>query len=162
MSLGCGCLYGGDYRFVLDLLLLGDLSSLFLASTPGLDVVGGQVCTDVTDSSDLVTEGVDRFRFDGIIAAEAFVAALRLGLLGGSAMTIEVDGISIDTAKSLLISLGCIGGAVDDDIFGLVGIRIRRARVTRECIEETVLTSSANFLCFMRFPPSSFFLDSFA
>ena len=135
---------------------------LFLATTPGLDDVGGQVCTEVMDSSDSVTEVVDRFRFDGINAAEAFVAALRFGLLGGSAITIEVDGISIGTAKSLLVSVGCIGGAVDDDLFGLVRIRIRRARVTLECIDETVLTSSANFLCFMRFPPSSFFLDSVA
>ena len=135
---------------------------LFLATTPGLDVVGGQVCTDVTDSSDSVTEGVEHFRFKGINAAEAFVAALRLGLLGGSAITIEVDGISIGTAKSFHISAGCFGGAVIIDLFGLVGIRARRARVTLECIEETVLTSSANFLCFMRFPPSSFFLNSFA
>ena len=135
---------------------------LFLAITPGLDVAGGQVCTDVTDSSDLVTEGVERFRFKGIDAAEAFVADLRLGLLGGSAITIEVDGISIGTAKSLLISAGCFGGAVVIDLFGLVGIRTRRARVTLECIEETVLTSSAYSLCFMRFPPSSFFPTSFA
>ena len=135
---------------------------LFLALTPGLDVVGGQVCTDVTDSSDSVTEGVDRFGFTGCNATEAFVAALRFGLLGGSAITIEVDGISIGTAKSLLISVGCFGGAVIIDLFGLVGIRTRRARVTLECIEETVLTSSANFLCFMRLSPSSFFLKSFA
>ena len=135
---------------------------LFLAITPGLDVLGGQVCTDVTDSSDSVTEGVERFRFKGINAAEAFVAALRLGRLGGSAITIDVDGIYIGTAKSLLISAGCFGDAVITDLFGIVGIRTRRARVTLECIEETVLTSSANFLCFMRFPPSSFFLNSFA
>ena len=135
---------------------------LFLAYTPGLDVVGGQVCTDVTDSSHSVTEGVDRFLFNGINAAEAYVAALRFGLLGGSAITIDVDGISIVTAKSLLISLGCFGGAVVINLFGLVGIRNRGARVTFECIEETVLTSSANFLCFMRLPPSSFFLNSFA
>ena len=135
---------------------------LFLAITPGLDIEGGQVCTDLTDSSDSVTEGVERFGFKGINAAEAFVAALRLGLLGGSAITIEVDGISIGTAKSLLISAGWFAGAVFIDPFGLVGIRTRRARVTLECIEETVLTSSANFLCFMRFPPSSFFLNSFA
>ena len=77
---------------------------LFLAITPRLDVVGGQVCTDVTDSSDSVIEGVERFRFKGINAAEAFVAALRFGLLGGSAITIEVNGISIGTAKSPLIS----------------------------------------------------------
>ena len=135
---------------------------LFLAITPGLDVVGGQVCTDVTDSSHSVIEGVERFRFKRINAAEAFVAALRLGLLAGSAITIEVDGISIGTAKSLLISAGCFGGAVIIHLFGLVGIHTRRARVTLECIDETVLTSSANFLCFMRFPPSSFFLNSFA
>ena len=100
---------------------------LFLAT--GLDVVGGQVSTDVTDSSDSVTEGVDRFRFNGIKAAEAFVAALRFGLLGGSAITIEVDGISIGTAKSFLICVGCFGGAVVIDLFGLVGILTRRARV---------------------------------
>ena len=135
---------------------------LFLAITPGLDVVGGQVSTDVMNSSDLLTEGVERFRFKGINAAEAFVAALRLGLIDGSAITIEVDGISIGTAKSLFISAGCFGGAVVIDHFDLVGIRIRRARVTLECIKETVLTSSANFLCFMRLPPSSFFLNSFA
>ena len=135
---------------------------LFLAITPGLDVVGGQVCTDVTDSSDSVTEGVERFRFKGIHAAESFVAALRFGLLGGSAITIEIDGISIGTAKSLLISAGCFGGAVVIDIFDLVGVRTRRARVTLECIEETVLTSSANFLCFKRLPPSSLFPNSFA
>ena len=101
---------------------------LFLAITPGLDVVEGQVCTDVTDSPDSVAEGVERFRFKGINAAEAFVAALRLGLLGGSAITIEVDGISIGAAKSLLVSAGCFGGAVIIDLFGLVGIRTRRAR----------------------------------
>ena len=123
---------------------------------------GGQVCTDVTDSSDSVTDGVDRFRFTGINAAEAFVAALRFGLLGGSAITIEVDGISIGTAKSLLISVGCFGGAVIIDLFGLAGIRTRRARVKLESFQETVLTSSANFLCFMRLPHSSFFLNSFA
>ena len=122
---------------------------------------GGQVCTDVAESSDSVTEGVERFRFEGISATEAFVAALHFGLLGGSAITIEVDGISIGTAKSLPIPVGCFGGAVDNSLFGLVGIRTRRARVTLECIEETVLTSSATFLCFIRFPPSSFFLDSF-
>ena len=131
---------------------------LFLAYTTGLDVVGGQVCTDVTDSSDSVTEGVDRFRFNGISAAEAFVAALRFALLGGSAITTEVDGFSIGTAKLLVISVGCFSGAVVIVLFGLVCIRTRRARVTLECIEETVLTSSANFLCFMRLPPSSFFL----
>ena len=135
---------------------------LFLANTTGLDVVGGQVCTDVTDSSDSVTEGVDRFRFNGINAAEAFVEALRFGLLSGSAITIEVDGISIGTAKSLLICVGCFGGAVVIDLFGLVGIQNRRARVTLNCIDETVLTSSANFPCFMRLPPSSFFLNSIA
>ena len=135
---------------------------LFLANTPGLDVVGGQVCTDVTDSSNSVTEGVDRFRFNGIKAAEFFVAALRFGLLGGSAITIEVDGISIGTAKSFLICVGFFGGAVVIDLFGLVVIRTRKARVTLECIDDTVLTSSANFPCFMRLPPSSFFLNSFA
>ena len=113
-------------------------------------------------SSDSVTEGVDRCRFDGISAADAFVAALRFGLLGGSAITIEVDGTSIGTAKSLVIFVGCFGGAVVIVLFGLVGIRTRRARATLECIEETVLTSTANFLCFIRFHPSSFFLNSFA
>ena len=104
-------------------LMIGLL--LFLATTPGMDIVGGQVCTDVTDSSDSVTEGVDRFRFNGISAADAFVAALRFGLLGGSAITIEVDGISIGNAKSFLICVGCFGGAVVIDLFGLVGIRTR-------------------------------------
>ena len=110
---------------------------LFLAYTPELEALGGQVCTDVTDSSDSVTEGVDRFHFNGISAAEALVAALRFGLLGGSAFTIEVDGISIGTAKSLVIFVGCFCGAVVTVLFGLVGIRTRRARVTLECIEET-------------------------
>ena len=135
---------------------------LFLVYTPGLDVVGGQVCTDVNDSSDSVTEGIDGFRFNGISAAEAFVAALRFGLLGGSPITIEVDGISIGTAKLLVISVGCFSDAVVIVLFGLVGIRTRRALATLECIEETVLTLSANFLCFKHLPPSSFFLNSFA
>ena len=68
------------------------------------EAVGGQVCTEASDLSDSVTEGVERCLFSGFSAAVVFVAAFRLGLVGGSAITIDVDGISIDGAKSHVTS----------------------------------------------------------
>ena len=47
-----------------------------------LEAVGGQICTDASDSSDSVTEGVERCLFNGFSAAEALVAAFCFGLLG--------------------------------------------------------------------------------
>ena len=127
-----------------------------------LEAVDGQFCTDAIDASDAVTEGVERCLFDGFIAAEAWVAAFRFGLLGGSVISMDDNGIPIGTAKSLVTSAGGFGGAVITVCFGLGGVRTRRARVTFECIEETELIPSAIFRCFIRLPPSNYFLDSFA
>ena len=102
-----------------------------------LEAVDGQFCTDAIDSSDAATKGVVRCLFDGFNSAEAWVAAFRFGLLGGSAISMDDDGIPIGTEKSLVNSAGGFGGAVITVCFGLVGIRTRRARVTFECIEET-------------------------
>ena len=135
---------------------------LFREGALELEAVDGQFCTDPIDSSDAVTEGVERCLFAGFSAAEAWAAAFRFGLLGGFAILMDDDGIPIGTAKSLVTSAGGFGGAVINVCFGLVGIRTRRARVTFECIEETTLVSSAVFRCFIRLPPSNFFLDSFA
>ena len=135
---------------------------LFREDALELDKLDGQICTDAIDSSDAVTEGVERCLSDGFSAAEALVAAFRFGLLEGSAISMDDDGISIGTAKSLVTSAGGFGGAVITVRFGFVGIRTGRARVTFECIEETALISSAIFRCVIRLPPSSFFLDSFA
>ena len=77
-----------------------------------LEAVGGQVCTDASDSSDSVTEGVECCLFNGFSAAEALVAAFRFGPLGGSAITMDVGGISIGTAKSLVTSAAGSGGVV--------------------------------------------------
>ena len=106
-----------------------------------LEAVGGQVYTDASDSSDSVNEGVERCLFKGFSAAETLVAAFRFGLLGVSTITMDVDGISIGTEKSLVTSAGGFGGAVITVRFGFVGIRTRRARVTFECIEEIALLS---------------------
>ena len=99
---------------------------------PVLEVEGGQVWIEVADSSDAVTDTVERLRFVGINATDAYVAAFRFGLLGGAAITMLVVGISIGTAKLLLNSVGCFGGAVDSCLLGFVGIRTRKARVTFE------------------------------
>ena len=99
---------------------------------PVLEVEEGQIWTEFADSSVAVTDTVERFRFVGINATDAFVAAFRFGLLGGSAITMLVVGNSIGTAKSLLNSVDCFGGAVDSCLLGFVGIRTRRARVTFE------------------------------
>ena len=135
---------------------------LFREGALELEVVGGQICTGAIDSYDSVTEGVEHCLFNGFNAAEALVAAFRFGLLGGSAITMDDYGISTGMAKSLVTSVGGFVGAVITVRFGFVGIRTRRARVTFECIEETALISSAIFRCFIRLPPSNFFLDSFA
>ena len=58
--------------------------------------------------------------FNGFSAAEALVAAFRFGLLGGSAVTMDDDGISIGTAKSLVNSAGGFGGVVITVRFGFV------------------------------------------
>ena len=121
------------------------------------EAVGGQVCTEASDSSDSVIKGVERCLFSRFIAAVAFVADYRLGLVGGSAITIDVDGISIGGRE-----IACYFYAVITVRLGFVGIRTLSARVTFECIEETAVTSSAIFRCFMRLPPPSFFLASFA
>ena len=55
---------------------------LFREGALELEAVGGQICTDATDLSDSVTEGVERCLFNGLSAAEALVAAFRFGLLG--------------------------------------------------------------------------------
>ena len=135
---------------------------LFRECALELEAVDRQICTDAIHSSDAVTEGVERCLFDGYSAAEALVAAFRFGLLEGSAISMDDDGISIGTVKSLVTSAGGFGGAVKNVRFGFVGIRTRRARVTFECIEETALISSAFFRCFIRLPFSIFLLDYFA
>ena len=94
----------------------------------------GQVCTDAIDSSDSVTEGVERCLFNGFSAAEALVAAFRFGLLGGSAITMDVDGISIGTAKSLVTSAGGFGGAVITVRFGFV---VNLTRGAENCVSHT-------------------------
>ena len=127
-----------------------------------LGVVGGQVWIGFTDSSDSVVDIAERFLLEGSNATDAFVAAFLFGLLGGSGITILEVGNPIGTARSLLDSVGWFGGAVDCCFLGFVGILTRRARVTLVWIDDTVLTSSATFLCFIRFPTSNFFLDSFA
>ena len=104
------------------------------------DAVGGQVCTEASISSDSVAEGVGRCLFSGF---SAVVAAFRLGLVGGSAITIDVDGISIGGAKLHGTSTGCFGGAVITVRLGFVIIRTLSDRVTFECIEQTALTMSA-------------------
>ena len=55
---------------------------LFREGALKLEAVDGQFCTDEIDSSDAVTEGVERCLFDGFSAAEALVAAFRFRLLG--------------------------------------------------------------------------------
>ena len=135
---------------------------LFCEGALELEAVDGQFCTDAIDSSDAVTEGVERCLFERFSAAEALVAAYRFGLQGGSAIPMDDDGIPVGSAKSVDTSAGGFGGAVITVCFCFVGICTRRARVTFECIEETALVSSANFRRFIRLPPSIFFLDSFA
>ena len=125
-----------------------------------LEVVGGQVWIGVTDSSDSVVDIAERLLFERSNATDAFVAAFLFGLAGGSAITMLEVGNPIGTARSLLDSVGWFGGAVDCCLLGFVGILTRRARVTLEWIDDTVLTSSATFLCFFRFPPSNFFPGS--
>ena len=134
---------------------------LFREGALELEAADGQICTDAIDSSDAVTEGVERCLFDGFSAAEALVAAFRFGLLEGSTISMDDDGISIGTAKSLVTFCGGFGGAVITVRFGFVGISTRRARVTFECIEETALISSAIFRCLLRLPPSNFFWTRF-
>ena len=107
---------------------------LFCEGALELEAVDGQICTDEIDSSDAVTGGVESCLFNGFSAVEALVAAFRFGLLGGSAISMDGDGISVGTAKSLATSAGGIGGAVITVRFGFVGIRTPRARVTFEYI----------------------------
>ena len=99
---------------------------------PVLEVEGRQIWIEFADSSDAVTDTVESFRFVGVNATDAFVAAFQFGVLGGSAITMLVVGNSIGTAKALLNSVGCFGGAVDSCLLGFVGIRTRKARVTFE------------------------------
>ena len=70
---------------------------------PVLEVVGGQVWTEIADSSDSVTDTEERFRFVGINATDAFVATFRFGLLGGSAITMLVLGIPLAPRNHYLI-----------------------------------------------------------
>ena len=70
---------------------------------PVLEVEGGQVWTEFADSSDAVTDTVERFRFVGIDATDAFVAAFRFGLLGGSAITMHVVAIPLALRNHYLI-----------------------------------------------------------
>ena len=55
------------------------------------DTVGRQVCVDVNDSSDSVTDGEERFRlWDDCTASIALVAAFCFVRVGGSAFTVDV------------------------------------------------------------------------
>ena len=91
---------------------------LFREGAPELEAVDGQICPDAIDSSDAVTEGIERCLFDGFSAAEALVAAFLFGLLEASAISMDDDGISIGIAKSLATSAGGFGGAVITVRFG--------------------------------------------
>ena len=97
-----------------------------------LEFVGGQVRTDAKDSSDSVIDGEDRFLFNGCSAAVALVAAFLFGLVGGYAITIDVNGSSIGGAKSTMSAVGGCGGAVMTVLLGFVGMRTLSALVTFE------------------------------
>ena len=126
-----------------------------------LEVLGGQVWTDAKDSSDSVVDGEDHFLFNGCSAAVALVAAFLFGLVGGSAITIDVNGSSIGSAKSPVSAVDGGGGAVMTVLLGFVGMRTLSALVTFEWIEDTALASSAIFLCFILLFPSNSFLACF-
>ena len=76
---------------------------------------------EAKDSSYSVIDGEDLFLFCvGWKDSVVLVAAFLLGLVGGSAITIDVSGSSIGGAKSVTLSVGGCCGAGTKVFFGFL------------------------------------------